>query len=133
MRTIIEIADIASIRYDMDHAAAEAAALAYLRQIEEYDDRIYDYDAIPDEVAEFTLGSIKAGIDTTPPTELGDASHNAELVADSELETTHRRHALHQSILAAADAGHGRSDIAKAVQLSVPSVDKILRGMREGR
>lgn len=131
MTTITDIAATAATRFDMDQDAAENAAREYLCQVEIYDGVSYDEDEIPTEVADFILGSIKAGIDATPPTALDDVTYYAGQIHDQQQEITDLSGHRDRAILAAAENGFTHEQIAAAAGLSMPRIKQVLATQRK--
>lgn len=69
--------------FDIDEAAAEAAAREYLAQIAALDGEEYDEDALPVEVAEFIIESIRQHHQSTPPTLLDDVTAAADALTEA--------------------------------------------------
>ena len=121
MTTLNNTIDQITARFDMDEAAAEAAAREYLAQITALDGEDYDEEALPAEVGEFIIDSIAAQQETTPPTLLDEVTAAVE-----SLDQAH--HQRDEAILKALAAGLPIKQVAEAAGMSRQSIYNI-RGL----
>lgn len=105
-------------RFDIDADAAESAAREYLAQICALDGEEYDEEALPADVAEFIVESIKQHLQSTPPTLLDEVT----ATADALTEAHHRRD---ETIRTALAAGLPIKQIAEAAGMSRQAIYNI--------
>lgn len=118
MTTLNNTIDQITTRFDMDEAAAEAAAREYLAQIQALDGEEYDEEALPVDVAEFIIDSIAAQQETTPPTLLDEVTAAAQ-----HLEDAHQQR--DEVIRRAIAAGLPIKQVAEAAGMSRQSIYNI--------
>lgn len=118
MTTLDATIDQVTAHFDIDADAAESAAREYLAQITALDGEEYDEDALPAEVAEFIIESIRQHHLSTPPSLLDEVTATAE-----SLDQAH--HHRDEAIRTALAAGLPIKQIAEAAGMSRQAIYNI--------